>query len=161
MPIEEIADAVRTLQSAGAELRARLDAMKTGQMDWTPNSDFWSPREIVGHLADVELAYGFRLRKILAEDAPAYPAFDEEAWTARENHAGKDAETLFAAWRTLRRWHLALIEGLTPDDLKRTGRHEQAGEQTLAQVLRLLAEHDRYHLRRLDELAARWEETHR
>src|ERR1700679_4236370 len=40
----------------------------------------WSAAEIVAHLADCELVFGFRLRQTLAEDAPVIQPFDQDKW---------------------------------------------------------------------------------
>jgi hypothetical protein len=36
----------------------------------------WSPLQVVGHLLDVDIVYGFRWRLILTEDRPSYPGHD-------------------------------------------------------------------------------------
>ena len=33
----------------------------------------WTPLQVVGHLLDVDIVYGFRWRLILTEDRPSYP----------------------------------------------------------------------------------------
>src|SRR5579859_4524616 len=40
----------------------------------------WSPREIFIHLADCELAFGFRYRQTLAEDNHTVQPFDQDKW---------------------------------------------------------------------------------
>src|SRR4051812_38043955 len=40
----------------------------------------WVAREIVAHLADCEIAFGFRLRQALAEPHPTVQPFDQDAW---------------------------------------------------------------------------------
>src|SRR6266404_456603 len=46
----------------------------------------WSPREIFVHLADCELAFGFRYRQTLAEDNHLVQPFDQDGW-AKTNAA--------------------------------------------------------------------------
>jgi hypothetical protein len=45
----------------------------------------WSVLEVVQHLADTELVYGYRVRMILTQDTPPIPGYDQDAW-AREFH---------------------------------------------------------------------------
>src|SRR6266699_1393041 len=40
----------------------------------------WSPREVFIHLADCELAFGFRYRQALAEDNHLVQPFDQDGW---------------------------------------------------------------------------------
>jgi hypothetical protein len=41
----------------------------------------WNAQQIVGHLLDVDIVYGFRWRLVLTEDEPAYPRYNEKAWS--------------------------------------------------------------------------------
>ena len=43
----------------------------------------WSVVEVVQHLADSEIVIGYRLRVTVAEDRPALPGYDQDAWAAR------------------------------------------------------------------------------
>src|SRR6516225_7218136 len=40
----------------------------------------WSTRDILCHLADCEIAFGFRLRQVLAEDEHVMQPFDQDKW---------------------------------------------------------------------------------
>jgi hypothetical protein len=40
------------------------------ELDRRPARGGWSPREVVNHLGDSEMISAFRLRRLLAEDAP-------------------------------------------------------------------------------------------
>ena len=63
-------------------VRTLLDAIGTGKSYEAPAPGKWSPGEIVSHLADCELVFGFRLRQTLAEDAPTIQPFDQDKWSA-------------------------------------------------------------------------------
>jgi len=38
--------------------------------------------EILGHLADVEIVYGYRLRQMLADTKPVIAPINQDAWPA-------------------------------------------------------------------------------
>ncbi len=40
----------------------------------------WSVIEVVQHLADSDLVFGYRLRMIVTEDHPVVPGYDQDAW---------------------------------------------------------------------------------
>ena len=40
----------------------------------------WSVIEVLQHLADSDLVFGFRLRMILTEDKPPLQGYDQDAW---------------------------------------------------------------------------------
>ena len=47
----------------------------------------WSALQVVGHLLDVDVVYGFRWRLALTEEEPTYPGYDEKAWSRRWRRA--------------------------------------------------------------------------
>src|SRR6202000_2552243 len=67
----------------------------------------WSPAEVVAHLADCELVFGFRLRQTLAEDNPTVQPFDQDKWSA--TYPAYNASAALDAFSALRQWNLALI----------------------------------------------------
>ena len=110
----------------------------------------WTGRQVLAHLADAEMATGFRVRQILAEDDHRIQGWDEGRWAQR--YEDVDAETALRSYRALRRWNLALFRGLSQADLDRQGVHPERGPETLASIIRLLAGHDLNHLGQLERL---------
>ena len=54
----------------------------------TPMADGeWSALQLVGHLFDVDVVYGFRWRLALTEDTPAYPGYNEYAASTSATYA--------------------------------------------------------------------------
>src|SRR5215813_8801861 len=51
----------------------------------TPPQGKWDIRQIVCHLADCEIAFGFRLRQAAAEDHHTMQPFDQDKWAAAYN----------------------------------------------------------------------------
>ncbi len=115
-----------------------------------PFAGKWTPNEILGHLADSEWVFGYRLRAILTEDRPALAWFDQDSWVARANHNDHDPADLRELFRTLRVFNLSLWRGLSPVDLERSGIHDKRGEESLGLMLRITAGHDLWHLQQMD-----------
>jgi len=59
-------------------LRLALEGLTSIELDWRPTEAAWSVRDVVHHLEDAELTGAVRLRRLLTEDAPLIPVFDEE-----------------------------------------------------------------------------------
>jgi len=115
--------------------------------DRAPAPGKWSPREVVCHLADTELAFAFRLRQALAEPNHVIQPFDQERWAERYGaYSLADALHLFA---TVRQWNLALIRSLAPEDFARPLSHPERGKMTFQTLLETMGGHDLNHLSQL------------
>lgn len=112
----------------------------------------WSVIEVVQHLADTELVLGFRYRKVLAEDSPRIPAFDQDAWAAGLRYRDARLSDALAQFHALREANLALLHAVRPDQWERYGLHEERGKETLAHMIRLEAAHDLYHLGQIERI---------
>jgi hypothetical protein len=110
----------------------------------------WTGKQILAHLADAELAIGFRVRQVLSQEGHHIQPFDESAWARR--YVDVDHEAALESFQALRRWNLSLVRNLTPDDLNREAFHPERGPETLGTILRLLAGHDLNHLAQLERL---------
>jgi hypothetical protein len=118
----------------------------------------WNAYQVVGHLFDVEIVFGFRWRLTLTADNPWYPGYDEKAFSQLARPA---PPVLLHALLAVRAVNLALVASLTPRQLRRRGRHGEQGEEDLARQVAKIAGHDLAHLnqlRRTVEVATRWPE---
>ena len=106
----------------------------------------WTPNEVIGHLADGEWVYGYRLRLILCEESPALQGTDQDAWVARQQHNEREPAELVDMFQTLRQFNLALWKRVSPADFTRAGRHNERGPESLSVMLRMMAGHDLSHL---------------
>jgi hypothetical protein len=112
----------------------------------------WSAREILCHLADCEIAFGFRLRQTLAEDRHVMQPFDQELWA--RNYAGYDAHAALAVFSALRHWNLTLIKTAGPGALSKVANHPERGDMTFRTIVETMGGHDLNHLRQLETIAA-------
>src|SRR5580698_2039998 len=108
----------------------------------------WSTAEIVCHLADCEIAFGFRLRQTLAED-PALGAhviqpFDQDRWA--HSYTSVTAPQALAAFTALRDWNLILIRNAPPTAATKPATHPERGTMTFQTILETMAGHDLNHL---------------
>jgi len=106
----------------------------------------WTPNEIIGHLTDSEWVYGYRLRLILCEGDPAILGTKQDSWVASLRHNEREPSELVEIFRTLRVFSLAVWRRMSPEDLKRSGQHNERGPESLGVMLRMLAGHDLSHL---------------
>ncbi|HEY1803882.1 MAG TPA: DinB family protein [Terracidiphilus sp.] len=116
-----------------------------------PVSGKWSSAEIVCHLADCEIVFGFRLRQTLAEDGPTIQPFDQNRWASW--YRGVAAAEALTAFRALRAWNLAMLRVALPGAAARTMTHPERGTMTFQTVVETMAGHDLNHLGQLKRIA--------
>jgi hypothetical protein len=114
----------------------------------------WSIAQVLQHLADSDLVWGWRLRLILAQDRPSLTGYDQDLWAERLHYADADAGQALEQLRVLRRGNLGLIDRATPQDLKRVGVHSERGEESVEYLCGLYAGHDLLHLRQIARIRA-------
>jgi hypothetical protein len=112
----------------------------------------WSAAQVVGHLFDVDIVYGFRWRLALTADDPSYPGYDEKAFA---DLARPEPADLLAALRALRVANVALLRSLGPAELRRAAHHEEQGREDVERMVRKVAGHDLAHLNQLERTVAR------
>jgi DinB superfamily len=132
----------RVLETAGASLRTR------------PAEGEWSVIECLGHMVDSELVTSARYRWVLAEDEPPLQGYDQEAWTARFDHAHDDPALLLDLLCALRNSNLSLWNRATLADRIRTGIHAERGPESFELLFRLQAGHGRVHRAQAEQALA-------
>jgi len=114
----------------------------------------WSVSEVVMHLADSELVWGYRLRRVLSEERPAITGYDQDAWAGALHYSKGDAAEALGRFRAIRASNLRLLESASPEALRRVGVHAERGEESVEHMIKLYAGHDLVHLRQIDRILA-------
>jgi DinB superfamily len=139
------------LASTADAIAAHLQAVGPQKSATPPAPGKWSAAEIVCHLADCELVFGFRLRQTLAEDGPTIQPFDQEKWAAI--YPGIPAADAQEAFATLRNWNLRMIRAALPAAANRPVTHPERGAMTFQTIVETMAGHDLNHLGQLRRIA--------
>jgi len=145
-------DPVRVLERTPSRLRELAESLGEKRLAQPLAAGKWSPREVFAHLADCEIALGFRYRQALAEDDHVVQPFDQEQWA--QSYAAYSAEEALSTFAALRNWNLSLIRSLSLDQLRRPVRHPERGAETLGTLIETSAGHDLKHLERLEALSS-------
>ena len=116
-----------------------------------PASDKWSVTEILAHLADTELVYGFRIRLILEAGAPPIQGIDQEAWAKFSDYAKHDPVLSLEAFRITRERMVRLLKSLPVESWDLYGMHSERGKETVRRVVEMLAGHDLNHMMQIKE----------
>ncbi len=127
-----------------ADVEAALDGVTPADLDRRPPSGEWTVREIVHHLADSESMAYIRLRRLIAEDQPLLPDYDEPEW-ARRLHYDRPIEPSLAVLRAVRASSGQLLATLTEEEWARMGTHSVAGPYGVERWLATYAAHSHDH----------------
>jgi hypothetical protein len=109
----------------------------------------WSPPEIVAHLADIEVGFGWRIRQVLSEDAPLLQAFDQDLWHDNLRYSERELAVSLAAYGANRSLNLELLRRAGEPGLDRIYRHPEFGERPIRILVQHIADHDIAHLRQI------------
>jgi DinB superfamily len=140
------------LAATQGEIGRLILAIGAEKENAAPAPGKWSAAEIIAHLADCELVFGFRLRQTLAENAPTIQPFDQEKWAA--TYTGVPAKQALEVFTALRGWNLRLIGLALPQAAERPVTHPERGTMTFLTIVETMAGHDLNHLGQLKKLAA-------
>jgi predicted transcriptional regulator len=139
-------DAVAVIAATPTRLVAVTSAMTAEQADVPIAPGKWSVRQIVAHLADCEIAFGFRLRQALA--GVSIQPFDQDAWA--ESYRRYSLAAALKTFTALREWNVALILGISDADKGQKVTHPERGEMTVWTIVETMAGHDLNHLSKLE-----------
>ena len=142
-------DPFAVLRSTPSALAQALQGLSDADLSRPEAEGQWSTRQVVQHLADSELVWGYRLRMVLAHDRPSITGYDQDLWARRLNYAEADVAEAVKTFETLRGANLQLLSRASAADLKRVGAHAERGEESIEHMIRLYAGHDLLHLNQL------------
>lgn len=112
----------------------------------------WSAAEILAHLAESELVFGYRLRLVLGANGTLVQAFDQNQWQANAGYLKKDPKQTFEFFQTLRENNIALLESLSKEHWNYYGVHQERGRESIARMVELYAGHDVNHFQQIESL---------
>ncbi len=114
----------------------------------------WSVLQVVQHLADSELVYGYRMRLIVAEDQPGIPGYDQDAWATNLQYNNLALLNVMADLTAMRTMNLRWLSALSDEELDQWGMHSERGQESVRHILKLLAAHDLVHLNQIARIKA-------
>jgi hypothetical protein len=96
-------------------LKRLVAGLDDDQIRARPAPGEWAVIEVVAHMADVDERAHARLRRMLAEDNPFLPAFDQEALAEERCYIKMDLAEELARYQRTRAAHVAgLVSQGTP-----------------------------------------------
>jgi len=103
-------DPLVILAETQQRIPAIAQALGTDGLNRTYAPGKWTAAQVITHLADSEIAFGFRVRQIVAEPSLVIQPFDENLWARHYNQVdGLEAAQTF---QSVRGWNLSLFRPL-------------------------------------------------
>jgi uncharacterized damage-inducible protein DinB len=135
------------------EIAAAVSGLSDKLLRHKPAPDKWCILEVLGHLADVEIVYAYRIRQMLADEKPAIAPMDQNAWARNLDYLETPAPELIAAYGLNRHRTVQLLRRLRPEDLEKSAFHPELNRQvTVAEMLEKISSHGAGHLKQIETL---------
>jgi hypothetical protein len=147
------ADYIRTyllhgLRASPQVIAHLLSEATPADYDRRPDPERFTIREVVAHLADWEGVWLERAGRIVREDNPTLPSYDEGQWAIDHNYAALDVADQLEKFRAGRASLADFLAGLTAEQWERTAARE-FGRMTLFEQTAMVLGHDGYHFKQI------------
>jgi uncharacterized damage-inducible protein DinB len=145
--IDNYVAAVQTLRNAVAGMTAQ-------QARARPVPGKWSTLEVVCHLADFDVVYADRMKRILAMDQPLLISADENRYATALAYQDRDLEEELSILEQTRRQMARILRKQPPEAFSRVGIYKDEGTEeprTLERLAMIMTNHIPHHAKFIHE----------
>jgi uncharacterized damage-inducible protein DinB len=149
----ELKSYIEAAEKSPKQIAAAVSGLPEKVLHYKPAPDKWCIHEILGHLADVEIVYAFRLRQMLADKKPTIAPMNQDDWTQNLGNLQTPPAELVALYGLNRHANLRLLQRLKPGDLEKSAYQPETKQDfTVAQLVERMATHSASHLEQIERL---------
>ena len=153
MTESELKDYLEAAEKNPKQIATAVSGLPEKVLRYKPAPDKWCIQEILGHLADVELVYAYRLRQMLADKKPVIAPMDQNDWARNLGCLETPPAELIALYGLNRHANLRLLRRLKPEDLGKSAYHPETKQDfTVAQLIESMGAHGANHLEQIERL---------
>lgn len=114
--------------------------------------DEWCLLEIICHLRDIDREVNKpRLQKVLNEIDPFIPGVDTDPWAQERGYYDQNGLKALQQFIISRLAMLDMLEAVKAEEWQRPARHAFLGRTALAELVNIVAQHDRLHIRQIHQ----------
>ncbi len=124
---------------------AKLGALDEERGGYRYAEGKWTVKEVLGHMADTERVFAYRLLRIARGDQTPLAGFDENAWAVTAPHAHRAIKEIAEEMSAVRAASLALCHSLDATAIAHQGTANNAAITARA-LTWILAGHAEHHL---------------
>ena len=143
-------DVVSALQKQGDETQQFISSLGEDRAAYRYAPEKWSIKGVIGHVADSEKIFGYRLLAVARGQATPLPGFDENDYAKTAHYDSWSLRDLGDLIALVRRANVLLARNLSDDDWNRRGIANNNATSALALAFTMLG-HERHHLKILRE----------
>jgi uncharacterized damage-inducible protein DinB len=149
----ELREKIASIEEGPAKVAAAVAGVDDATLDYKANPQKWSIREIVGHLADVEMIYGYRMRQMIADKNPTIAPIEQDDWARNLEYRSTPLAEMLEQFRVLRQANARLLRRLTTADLEKGAFHPERNRVfTLGELVDFMAAHHPNHIGQIERL---------
>jgi hypothetical protein len=153
MNAAELKKHIETAEKSPKQIAAAVSGLPDKTLRFKPAPDKWCILEILGHLADMEVLYSYRMRQMLADAKPVIAPIDQDAWAKNLYYLESSPVELVAFYGIARHANLQLLRKLKPEDLEKSAYHpERKADLKVEDLVRMMAVHGDNHLQQIESL---------
>jgi uncharacterized damage-inducible protein DinB len=150
-------DPIALMKAAPAKFARAVAGLSTSQMRRRPAREKWSIAEIIGHLYDTEVVYGYRYRLSLCQPGLPIQGYDQARWVVELRHRDRaKVKRLLERIRVAREGTLDLLRQVPRRNWERYGVHTERGKETVRRTMELIAGHDLNHLDQIKAIRTKY-----
>jgi len=143
-------DVLTVLQTQSDQTQQMLASISEERSAYRYEPEKWSIKGVVGHMADTDRIFGYRLLAIARGDTNSLPGFDENAYAANSNFDRWSFRDLVESLALVRKSNLLVMRNLSDEDWDRRG--VANGNPTSSRALAfMMVGHERHHVKVLRE----------
>jgi len=131
-----------------------LELVTPEMLDQHPVPGRWSIRQVICHLADAEIIYADRVKRILVEDNPTLREWSPDDSITDAMCLNRDPSNELEIIRAVRLQVAAILENQDIEVWQRTAVHSLDGPMTLETVLERITSHISHHVNFINEKTA-------
>ncbi len=142
---------IKSYSGGAKRVRDVLRAAAAVDLDARPVEGKWSIREVVCHLADSEIVYADRMKRVIAEDNPTFFEADPNLFGPALHCQKRPLDGELNLIEAIRAHMLPILQACNANDFQRTGVHSLDGPLTLQTLLQRITDHIPHHVAFIEE----------
>lgn len=146
---EVLADPVGAMAGVLRQFPYLIRGLSPDVLRTAPSPQIWSMAAALGHLADTEIVWSFRIRAMLGQNNPTLSSYDQDSWAVSLGYEQRRASATTALFRALRQANIDLLSCMPKSTWERPGTHPEVGTITVGSLMQHICHHDRVHIEQI------------